>query len=87
MAMTAVIGGRFFYPTQAILQPGRRRQCHPPYHTNSIRRALTSDRSRGPKDVIRLLQSVTHWPPALPGEKAPALRRGPFLHKTNKRER
>ena len=28
---------------------------------NSIRRAETSDRSRGPKDVITPGQSVTHW--------------------------
>jgi len=37
---------------------------------DSIRRAETSDRSRGPKDVIYPEQSVTHCHRALPAKKA-----------------
>ena len=51
LAMTVVVGGWWFRIGWAIIEAGRR-GMPPPYCTNSIRRAGTSDRSSGPNDLI-----------------------------------
>ena len=47
LAMTVVVGGWPFGFGGAVIVPDRRGQCRPPYGSNSIRRAETSDRSGG----------------------------------------